>query len=203
MKVLKNSLLAILLLFCFSRCTVSKIYPVEYYTQNKDELHLLQGLFSKATEKKQIAIAFSDIDFHKLSIEFKTDTVKYIYDFSYGENRVNDSLAKFGLDTVLLQKIITTMHSIKCSWINTLDYYFEGSKKILLFMSAPVRQFSLLPLLQKRKYYLFNFYEQPQYYDEQGRLLDKKTLIRLRKVNNEVFWRITDKVCYTISGKFR
>lgn len=200
---LKNNLLFLLILFCCSHCTVSKIYPVEYYNENKDDLHALQGLYTKATEKMQVAIAFSDLDFHKLSIEFKTDTVKYVYDFSYGESRVNDSVSKFGFDTTLVQQIIKTMHTIKCSWINTLDYYFEGNKKMLLFMSVVVRQFSPLPLLQKRKYYLFNFYEQPQYYDEKGRLLDKKKLTRLRKVNNEIFWRITDKVCYTVSGKFR
>ena len=76
-------------------------------------------------------------------------------------------------------------------------------KKLLLFVSVPVKQFSLFPTFQKSKYYLFNFYKQPQYYDEEGRLLDKKKLSRLRKVNNEVFLRITDKVCYTVAGKFR
>jgi hypothetical protein len=48
-------------------------------------------------------------------------------------------------------------------------------------MSAPVKQFSLFPLLQKRKYYLFHFYEQPQYYDEEGRLLEKKKLKKVKK----------------------
>jgi hypothetical protein len=163
----------------------------------------MQDLYYKATQQKLLAIAFYDLDFNDISLELKTDTVRYIYDFYYGEKRINDSLYKFGYDTSLVQQLIKDMRTIGCSWINTLDYYVDGNKKLLLFMSAPVKQFSLIPALQKRKYYLFNFYEQPQYYDEQGRLLDKRSVRRLRKVNSEVFRRITDKVCYTVSGKFR
>ena len=200
---LKNSLLLLLVTFYFTACTVSKIYPVAYYEQNKETLHDIEQLYAQAAGKGQLALVFADMDFTKLSLEFRTDTVRYIYDFNYREAWVNDSLYKFGYDTSLVQKIITDMRTIKCTWINTLDYYVEGNKKLLLFVSVPVKQFSLFPTFQKSKYYLFNFYKQPQYYDEEGRLLDKKKLSRLRKVNNEVFLRITDKVCYTVAGKFR
>ena len=189
--------------FYFTGCTVSKIYPVEYYEQNKETLHDIEQLYARASGKGQLALVFADLDFTKLSLEFRTDTVRYIYDFIYSEPRVNDSLNKFGYDTSLVQKIITDMRSIKCTWINTLDYYVDGTKKVLLFVSVPVKQFSMIPRFKKSKYYLFNFYKQPQYYDDEGRLLDKKKLSRLRKVNNEVFRRITDKVCYTVAGKFR
>jgi len=196
------------LIFCVGMislyyCTVSRTYPVEYYNQHKETMEEMQGLYNKATQQKLLAIAFYDLNFNDISLELKTDTVRYIYDFYYGEKRINDSLIKYGYDTALVQQLIKDMRMIGCSWINTLDYYVDGNKKLLLFMSAPVKQFSLIPLFQKRKYYLFNFYAQPQYYDEQGRLLDKRTVRRLRKVNSEVFRRITDKVCYTVSGKFR
>ena len=198
----------IVLIFCIalvslSSCTVSKTYPIEYYEQHKETMGEMQDLYNKATQQKLLAIAFYDLDFNDISLELKTDTVRYIYDFSYGEKRINDSLIKYGYDTVLVQQLIKDMRKIECSWINTLDYYVDGNKKLLLFMSAPVKQFSLIPALQKRKYYIFNFYAQPQYYDAQGRLLDKRRVRRLRKVNSEVFRRITDKVCYTVSGKFR
>jgi hypothetical protein len=186
-----------------SSCTVSKTYPRAYYEQHKTTMEEMELLYAGITKEKLIAIAFYDLDFNDISLEFKTDTVRYIYDFYYGEKRINDSLFRFGYDTVLVQQLIKNMRTIKCSWINTLDYYVDGNKRLLLFMSAPVKQFSLLPVFQKRKYYLFNFYKQPQYYDEQGRLLDKRTVHRIRKVSGEVFWRITDKVCYTVSGKFR
>jgi hypothetical protein len=187
----------------FVSCTVSKTYPKEYYAQHRATMHEMETQYDKITKQKLIAVAFYDLDYNDLSIEIKTDTVRYIYDFKYGEKRIGDSLLKFGYDTTLTLQLIKNMRSIGCSWINTLDYYTDGNKKLLLFMSAPVKQFSLIPAFQKRKYYLFHFYEQPQYYDEQGRLLEKRKLRQLRKISSEVFWRINDKVCYTVSGKFR
>jgi hypothetical protein len=53
------------------------------------------------------------------------------------------------------------------------------------------------------KYYILTYFSQPQYFDNEGRLLDKRKRRRLRKINGEIFRRINDKVCYTISGKFR
>jgi hypothetical protein len=166
-------------------------------------LHETEELYNQATRQKLMAIAFNDLSYNSVSLELKTDTVRYIYDFNYDEKRMNDTLHKFGYDSLLVNKIIRNMRSMGSTWINTMDYYVDGKKQLLLFVSAPVKQFSPFPLLQKRKYYLYNFYRQPQYYDEKGRLLDKKTIRQLRKVNNEVFWRINEKVCYTISGKFR
>lgn len=184
-------------------CTVSKIYPKQYYEQHRDMLHFTEGLYHTAAQRNSLAIAFNDLGFTEVSLELKTDTVRYIYDFHYSEPRLNDTLARYGYDTAAVQQIITNMRSMRSTWINTLDHYIDGRKQRLLFISAPVKQFSVFPLLQKRKYYLFNFYSQPQYYDDQGRLLDKRKLRRLRKVNNETFWRINNKVCYTVSGKFR
>lgn len=187
----------------FVSCTTSKVYPVQYYEEHKTLLHETEEFYNKATKQNLIAIAFTDLGYNDISLELKTDSVRYIYDFYYAEKRMNDTLQKFGYDSALINKIIRNMRSMGSTWINTMDYYVDGKKQLLLFVSAPVKQFSPLPLLQKRKYYLFNFYRQPQYYDEKGRLLDKKTVRQLRKVNNEVFWRINEKVCYTISGKFR
>ena len=160
--------LKVVLIFCvamilLSSCSVSKTYPKEYYAQHKTTMEEMESLYTNITKEKLIAIAFYDLEFSDISLEFKTDTVRYIYDFYYGEKRMNDSLFKFGYDTTLVQRLIKDMRAIGCSWINTLDYYVDGNKRLLLFMSAPVKQFSLVPLLRKRKYYLFNFYAQPQY----------------------------------------
>jgi hypothetical protein len=184
-------------------CTISRVYPKDYYEQHKTVLHQTEDLYKQATQRQSLAIAFTDLDFTDITLELKTDTIRYIYDFTTGEPRMNDSLYKFGYDSSLVNTIIKNMQALRSTWINTLGYYVDGKERRLIFISAPVKQFSFFPLLQKRKYYLFHFYSQPQYYDEQGRLLDRRRLRQLRKVNNEIFWRINDKVCYTISGKFR
>jgi hypothetical protein len=54
-----------------------------------------------------------------------------------------------------------------------------------------------------KKFYILTYFPQPQYFDSAGHLLDKRKLSRLRKINGEIFKRINDKVCYTISGDFR
>jgi hypothetical protein len=193
----------ILLLVLLSGCTVSKLYPEKYYTENKVQLHQTEEMYRTATHEKSFAAGFTSLDFSSVSIELKTDTVRYIFDFTLGEKNMSDTLHKFGYDTAVIQRIISNMRSVKSTWINKLDYYVDGKEKTLSFLSIPVKQVSLFPLFQKRKYYVYTFYDQPQAYDSQGRLLDKKQSRRLRKVNGQHFLRINDRVSYTISGKFR
>ncbi len=67
-----------------------------------------------------------------------------------------------------------------------------------------IKPVALKAPLSYHKYYVLTYYQQPQYFDEEGMLLDnKRTVRRLRKINGEVFRKINDKVCYTISGNFR
>jgi hypothetical protein len=54
-----------------------------------------------------------------------------------------------------------------------------------------------------RKYYILTYFPQPQYYDDEGRLLVGRRLRRIRKINAETYRRVTDKVAYTISDRFR
>jgi len=47
------------------------------------------------------------------------------------------------------------------------------------------------------------YFAQPQYFDREGRLMAGKELHKLTQLNNEIFRRINDKVCYTVSEKSR
>ena len=184
-------------------CTLSKVYPEKYYTENKELLHQTESIYREASDKKTFALGFTSLDFSSISIELKTDTVRYIYDFQVEDKRMNDTLYKLGYDVATIQTVITNMKKVKASWINTLDYYVDGNRQTLSFLSVPVKQFSIFPLMQKRKYYVYTFYNQQQAYDTAGRLLDKKNTRQLRKVNGQHFFRINDRVSYTVSGKFR
>ncbi|MEO5946263.1 MAG: hypothetical protein ABIP79_05565 [Chitinophagaceae bacterium] len=193
----------LLVLFFLAGCTVSKVYPEKYYSENKELLHQTESIYRKASAKKTFALGFTSLDFSSISIELKTDTVRYIYDFPVEDQRMNDTLQKLGYDVGTIQAVITNMKKIKATWINTLDYYVDGNPQTLSFLSVPVKQFSLFPLMQKRKYYIYTFYNKLQAYDAVGRLLDKKNKRQLRRVNGQHFYRINDWVSYTISGKFR
>jgi hypothetical protein len=200
MKILSVLIIAILIV---PACTISRIYPEKYYSEHKDMLHQTQTMYKNAVNKKAFALGFTSLDFLSISIELKTDTVRYIYDFSVDDIRMNDTLQKLGYDTGSIQNIIANMKMLKMTWINTLDYYVDGKQKSLSFLSIPVKQFTIFPPLQKRKYYVYTFYDEAQSYDDVGKLLDKKNSRRLRKVDGQHFLRINDRVSYTISGKFR
>jgi hypothetical protein len=193
----------LLLLLVLGSCTISRIYPQKYYNEHKDLLHQTETLYENTSHKKSFALGFTSLDFTSVSIELKTDTVRYIYDFNIDEARMNDTLSRFGYDSTSVQQVIANMKALRSTWINTLDYYVDGRPGTVSFISIPLRQFSFFPLMQKRKYYVYTFYDRPQFYDEQDRLLDRRSSKRLRKINGQTFHRINDRVSYTISGKFR
>ena len=146
-------------------------------------------------------IAFTSRDFNSVSVEIITDTITYIYEFIVTEARIKDTLTKYGLNAKKITGLIEQMHSIRCAWINSYDYYIDEEKNSLIFMS--IKPVALKAPFSYSKYYILTYFQQPQHFDSQGRLLDKRKLRRLRKINGEIFKRINDKVCYTISGKFR
>jgi hypothetical protein len=187
----------------FSSCATSlpKHFATNYYKTNEQAIVKIEKLYSKTYKVKPIVAEYTVNTFNYVSIEMKTDSVRYIYEFNVKENRLQDTLQKFGYDTSSVMTLIRDMKSLKCTWINTLDYYVDDKKQSLVFMSILPKAFDAL--FANKKYYTLTFYKQPQYYDVEGRLLDKRNRKLLRKVNNETFWRINDKVCYTVIDHFR
>ncbi len=196
-------IMALMLAVLFASCATSppRQFPIKYYKENEATILQIEKQYNKLFRNKPIAAEFSDNDFKYITIEMKTDSLRYIYEFNLTEKRLGDTLHKYGYDTMAVLKLIKDMQAIKCTWINSMDYYLDDGKQSLTFMSIRPKQLDL-PFAEKR-YYILTFYKQPQYYDTEGRLLDKRNRRRLRKVNNEVFWRINDRVCYTLSDKFR
>ena len=93
------------------------------------------------------------------------------------------------------------MRTRECTWIDNLDYYTETNKHSLIYISLWPRRFNS-PFVNK-KYYILTYFQQPQYFDSEGRLLVGRRLRRIRKINGDVYHRINDRVCYTISDRFR
>jgi len=93
------------------------------------------------------------------------------------------------------------MRYVECTWINSLDYYTEEGKQTMIYISIWPRIFNS-PFVNK-KYYILTYFARPQYFDSNGNLMTGRRLRRIRKINADVFKRITDKVCYTISDHFR
>lgn len=183
-----------------SSCT-SKIISTNYYTQNQKELMHIETIYKYLYDQKPFAIAFTSNNLQIVSVELKTDSLTYIYEFNTKDARLKDSLQKFGYDAEKITWLITTMQSIKCTWLNSYDYYVNNKEQRLIFIS--IKPKVIRRPFSPPKYYMLAYFDEPQHFDENGLLLDGSNTKRLRRFNYLLFKRITDKICYTVSEKFR
>jgi hypothetical protein len=189
--------LAILILF--SSCTTLNI--ANYYHRHKQSLDGMEDTFREAYQKKPFSIEFTSRSFDRVSLELITDTLTYIYEYQVGEPRMQDTLKKYGYDTTAINYLIRAMQTRECTWIDNLDYYTETNKHSLIYISLWPRRFNFA--FVNKKYYILTYFQQPQYFDSEGRLMVGRRLRRVRKINGDVYHRINDRVCYTISDRFR
>ena len=188
-------------LFFICSCNESKIISSASYYKNEKTLDSIQHTYNTLNDQSPFWLEFTDKSFNDVSIAIITDSIKYIYQFAITETRMADTLQKYHLNIAGIKKLITQMKSIHCTWINNLAYYDNDKKKMLTYISLrPVME--NLPFTNT-KYFILTYFAQPQYFDGEGRLLAGRKLRKLRQINNEIFRRINDKVCYTVSEKFR
>ncbi|MBS1734574.1 MAG: hypothetical protein JST02_14860 [Bacteroidetes bacterium] len=191
----------ILLIAVFGTSCSSKIIPTRYYEENKEVLDRIEESYSKLYKQKAFTLGFSDKYFQTISLEIITDSLKYVYEFGLEEKRIKDTLLKYDFDVSGVTELVREMRSIRCTWIDNFDHYVDGKKKALIFIS--IKPVGLGGFFSKKKYYILTYFSQPQYYDKDGRLLDNRKQRELQKLNGEIFRRINDKVCYTISSNYR
>ena len=185
---------------CMVSCS-SKIIPAKYYYLHEKQLNGIEESYKKLYAEKPFTVVFTDKSFNTALLEIITDTLSYMYEFGLDESRLTDTLVKFKFNAAKVVQLMQQMQSIHCTWINQFDYYVDEKKNSLVFMS--IKPVALRSPFSYQKYYILTYFPQPQYFDSNGQLLDKRRLRRLRKINGEIFKRINDKVCYTISGNFR
>jgi hypothetical protein len=178
-----------------------KNISTKYYYENEKVLDRIEESYKALYPLGPFNIGFSSRDFKTVSLEIITDTLSYIYEFGIDEPRLSDTLAAYNLNAAKINTLIKEMHDIRCTWITYSDYYVDEKKHNLILMS--IKPTALKPLFSYAKYYVLTYFEQPQYFDRDGRLLDRRKRRRLRKINGEVFRRINSKVCYAVTGHFR
>ncbi len=181
-------------------CSGKKITG-EYYLQHQRELDKIELTFWELYRQQPFSLSFSDRAFRTISLEIHTDTLTYIYDFLVNDPRIKDTLTRYNLSATGVTNLIGLMQQIRCTWVNHFDYYIDQTKKSLIFIS--VKPVAIQSFFSATRYYIITYYSQPQLFDSEGRLLDKKRPRRLRRINGEIFHRINDTVCYAVSGQFR
>jgi len=180
-------------------CTTTNIS--KFYYENQATLDQIHEAYKAEYSKSAFSLEYIDKSFKNISIEIFTDSLKYIYVFADGEPRLKDTLQKYHIHQQGIEQLLQNMRIVHCNWVNNLDYYVDQKKKSLVFMS--IRPLGFHFPFRRKKYYILTYFPQPQYYDDQGRLLDKRRRRKIRKINEEVFKRINDKVAYSVSDRFR
>lgn len=201
MKTNKNILLPVLFIAVMLYSCSPKNISTKYYYQNEKVLDSIEESYKEINSSTPFDVGFTSKDFKIVSLGILTDSLKYIYEFKVGEDRLADTLKKFGLPVKPVIELVMQMQSIRCTWISSYDYYTDEKKQELIFMS--IKPVALNAPLSYKKYYILTYFQQPQYFDNNGLLLERRNLKRLRKINGEIFKRINDKVCYTVSTTYR
>jgi hypothetical protein len=197
---LSHAIIAAGLMSFLLACSPRK-FTSNYYFRNEKVLDRIEENYKQLYTQTPFTVGFTDKEHKTISLEIITDTLSYIYEFSVQEPRLADTLNKYNIHAARVISLVQQMQAIRCTWIKNFEYYVDEKKNSLIFMSVkpvPVnRPFSY------KKYYILTYFPKAQSFDSTGQLLDNKKQRRLRKINGEVFRRIDDKVCYTISGNFR
>lgn len=196
-----KQLLTILFVSLFAISCSTKITSNNYYQQHKATLDNIESRYEKLNAAKPFAVAFTNKDLTRISIEMISDTLTRIYDFHITEQRLADSLYKFNYDTTGILFLIRRMQATKVTWINSVDYYVNDQPQQLIYLS--IKPVTIRYLFSPPKYIALGYFRTAQSFDEKGRLLDNRRTKRVRKIKGQVFYKISDRICYTITEKYR
>lgn len=174
---------------------------VNYYNQNSSQLDIIEKSFKELYAKREFSVEFNDESFEHIFLEIYTDTLRYIYEFNIQEARLKDTMAKYNLAPAKTMDLINRMKKIECKAVSNMTYYADDKKSQLVFMAIKKKDFRWP--FTPQKYYVLTYYDQPQYYDSEGRLFDNRTMKRLKKVNGDIFKRVNSHVAYTVSEHAR
>jgi hypothetical protein len=179
----------------------TKIISNNYYQEQRGTVDSIERHYEKLNAKKPFALAFTDKDLDIVSIEMISDTLTRIFEFGINEERLKDSLLKYGYDTIGIYYLINKMQQTKITWINSVDYYVNDQPQQLIYLS--IKPVTIRYLFSPPKYIALGYFRTAQSFDEKGRLLDNRRTKRVRKIKGQIFYRITDRICYTITDKYR
>ena len=179
----------------------TKIISTNIYQEHKENLDNIERRYEKLNPTNHFSLAFTDKKFSIVSLEMITDTLTRIYEFNVTEKRLVDTLIKFNYDTAGIYYLIKKMQQSKVTWINSFDYYINDQPQQLIILS--IKPVTIRYIFSPPKYVALAYFRTNQSFDEKGRLLDNRRTKQVRKIKDQVFYRITDRICYTITDKYR
>jgi len=185
----------------FSVSCSTKIISTTIYQEQKKNLDSIESRYEKLNPANRFSLAFTDKKFTIVSLEMITDTLTRIYEFNVNEQRLADTLLKYNYDTAGIYYLIRKMQQTKVTWINSFDYYVNDQPQQLIILS--LKPVTIRYIFSPPKYVALAYFRTTQFFDEKGRLLDNRRTKQVRKIKGQVFYKITDRICYTITDKYR
>lgn len=195
---------SLILLFAISFVLLScstRIISTNYYQEHKTSVDSIETRYEKLNAIKPFSLAFTNKNLDIVSLEMISDTLTRIYEFNVDEKRLADTLSKYNYDTSGVFYLIRKMQSTNVTWINSFDYYYNDEPRQLIILS--IKPVTIRYLFSPPKYIALAYFRNPQIFDEKGRLLDGRRSKILRRIKGQVFYKITDRICYTITEKYR
>ena len=192
--------ISLCILLLASSCS-TRIISNNYYREHKGTVDNIESRYEKLNAEKAFALAFTDKDFNIISLEMISDSLTRIYEFNLNEQRLADTLLKYNYDTSGIYFLIRKMQQTKVTWINSVDYYVNDRPQQLIYLS--IKPVTIRYIFSPPKYLALGYFRTAQSFDEKGRLLDNRRTKRIRKIKGQVFYKITDRICYTITDKYR
>jgi hypothetical protein len=191
----------LLIVYLLASSCSTKIISANYYQEQKETVDSIESRYEKLNAIKPFALAFTDKRLNIISVEMISDTLTRIYEFNIGEKRLFDTLKKYNYNTPGIYYLIGRMQETKVTWINSFDYYVNDQPQQLIILS--IKPVTIRYLFSPPKYIALAYFRTAQSFDEKGRLLDSRRTNLLRKIKGQVFYKITDRICYTIMEKYR
>ena len=179
----------------------TKIVSTNYYQLHKGFLDSIENTYEKLNAIKPFAVAFTNKKQDIVLLELISDSLTRIYEFNVNEQRLADTLTKYKYDTARLSSLIRQMQHTKVTWINNFDYYVNDLPQQMIYLS--IKPVTIRYPFSPPKYITLAYFRTAQSFDVKGRLVDGRRTKRIRKLNDQTFYKITDRICYTIAEKYR
>ena len=199
--MIRNLVFILMIVMLMGTSCSTRIISNNYYQENKTIVDNIESRYEKLNAIKPFAIAFTDKELTILSIEMISDTLTRIYEFNVNEKRLGDTLWKYNYDTTGINDLISKMQQTKVTWINSVDYYVNDQPQQLIYLS--IKPVTIRYLFSPPKYIALGYFRTAQSFDEKGRLLDNRRTKRVRKIKGQEFYKITHRICYTVTDKYR
>ncbi|HSU26865.1 MAG TPA: hypothetical protein VLJ68_00665 [Chitinophagaceae bacterium] len=176
-------------------------FSTKFFNENEEKLGKIQEQYKKLNPERPFSIVFLDRQFNTFSLEINSDTFRYIYKFLVNEPRLLDTLDKFRFNTIEVMNLISSMREMHCNWVNKLEYYPHKTRNHVIYLS--IRNPNLRSFLKRERYLSIIYFDEVQSHDAEGVLLHSPSDKDPGEINGQVFWRLRDKVYYTLASYFR